>query len=309
VAIRALCIVKNEIDVVGEALRAASCWCDRIYVFDNGSSDGTWECVQELARELPAIVPFKQDSKPFTDSLRGEILRCYQREAGAGDWWCILDADEFYVDDPRAFLAQVPDRYRAVWPQRYTYLFTDSDAQSFREDPRRYAPNTPITQRLRHYVLGEYSELRFFRHDPRFTAVPVHLQPIFPQRIRLGHYAYRSPEQITVRLETRMEPMQRGEFVHEKRSNWLPDGHAAEGPATSADVPRGWEERIVPHTECNFDGGDHTLLAPLDWTPPEPGPAMHRGRPGPIKRRLMQFAKRLALAPTMSREPIEPTPH
>ena len=267
--IHGLCIVKNEADVIAQTLRAASRWCDHIYVFDNGSDDGTWQIVLDLARELPAVVPFKTDSKPFTDSLRDEILCHYRSRARSGDWWAIIDADEFMIDDPRAFLARVPQRFRAVWPQLYAYLFTDIDADCCRRDPRRFAPEVPLEERLHHYVLGEYSELRFFRHNPALKEIPVDIRPIYPDRIRLRHYGYRSPDQISIRLKTRREPMARGEFVHEKRSNWFPGGEAAAGPATAADLPRGWEERIVDHHECLIDRGLDSLMPPLPWTPPE----------------------------------------
>jgi glycosyltransferase involved in cell wall biosynthesis len=216
VAIHGLCIVKNEADVIAQTMRAASRWCDYIYVFDNGSHDRTWEIVLELAQELPAVVPFKQDAKPFTDCLRGEILRHYRSRARIGDWWAVVDADEFCIDDPRAFLAQVPDRYQAVWPQRYSYVFTDIDAYCYQQAPGSYGPEIPLTERLNHYMLGEYSELRFFRHNPRLTEIPADIGPIYPERIRMRHFGYRSPDQISIRLETRREPMERGEFIHEK---------------------------------------------------------------------------------------------
>ena len=268
-AIHGLCIVKNEADVITHTLRAASQWCDHIYVFDNGSEDETWDIVRELASELPAVVPFKQDAKPFTDSLRGEILRHYRARARTGDWWGLVDADEFYIDDPRVFLARVPDRFRTVWQQFYSFVFTDIDAEAWRKDPGRFAPDVPLTDRLHHYVLGEYSELRFFRHDPALTEVPGDQGPIYPELIRVRHYGYRSPEQIEVRLRTRREPMQRGEFIHEKRSNWLPGGDAAAGPAVEADMPRSWQERIVPHGECYVDSGLDSLMPPRPWVPPE----------------------------------------
>src|ERR1700751_529863 len=49
--IHALCLVKNEVDVLQESLISALNWCDQIYIFDNGSNDGTWELVQKLARQ------------------------------------------------------------------------------------------------------------------------------------------------------------------------------------------------------------------------------------------------------------------
>lgn len=106
--IHGLCVAKNEADIIEQTLRAAAEWCDWIYVLDNGSTDGTWEKVQALSSALPCVVPFKQDARPFDDGIRGEILRHYLPRARRGDWWCILDADEIYVDNPRVFLQGVP---------------------------------------------------------------------------------------------------------------------------------------------------------------------------------------------------------
>jgi hypothetical protein len=283
-AIHGLCIIKNEADIIEQTLRAASTWCDHIYVFDNGSSDGTWEIVHRLASELAQIVPFKQDPQPFNDSLRGDILRAYKDRARSGDWWCILDADEFYVDDPRRFLAKVPSRCLAVWPQKYVYLFTDKDAAAFDQDPERFDRGLPIQDLLRHYVRDTYSELRFFRHDPSLDELPSsdELHPVCPERIRLRHYAYRSPAQIHVRLETRREPMKRGEFIHEKRSNWVtgdasapvpvthPFTEVTPGPAKPEDFSSSWRDRIALSSDCNLDSGDDSLEPPLPWTPPSP---------------------------------------
>src|SRR5215469_2313613 len=61
VKIHGLCIVKNETDILEESLASALRWCDHIYIFDNGSTDGTWELVKNLAIEHPQIVPYKQD--------------------------------------------------------------------------------------------------------------------------------------------------------------------------------------------------------------------------------------------------------
>jgi glycosyltransferase involved in cell wall biosynthesis len=52
----AIMVVKNEVDIIAHTLRAASEWCDQIYVLDNGSDDGTWEVVEQMARENRAIV-------------------------------------------------------------------------------------------------------------------------------------------------------------------------------------------------------------------------------------------------------------
>jgi glycosyltransferase involved in cell wall biosynthesis len=269
--IHALCVARNEADILEQTLRSAAKWCDFIYVLDNGSNDGTWEKVQALARELPCITPFMQDSRPFDDGIRGKILRRYATRANRGDWWCILDADEFYIDDPREFLERVPERYRAVWMQLYVYLFTDKDLAAYRQNPALYDDCIPIEQRLRYYVNGEHSELRFFRHSDSFKYVPGNgLHPIYPRRIRLKHFAYRSPGQIRLRLDTRREPMQRGEFLHEKRANWVFGGRIVPGPAQPEDFPQSWEERVKLSSRCHFDKLDGVYIdASSPWVPPE----------------------------------------
>jgi glycosyltransferase involved in cell wall biosynthesis len=276
--IHGLCVVKNEADIIAQTLRAATGWCDRIYVLDNGSRDGTWETVQALAEDLPSIRPYRQDPRPFEDSIRGDILRAHLNLANIRDWWCILDADEFYIDDPRVFLARVPRRYNGVWMQRYEYLFTDADLAAYEQHPELYADTVPIEDRLRYYVVGEYSELRFFRHSRKLMDVPGQaLYPIYPRRIRLKHFAYRSPAQIQRRLETRLEPMQRGIFPHEKRANWLPGGTVVLGPAHPDELPRSWDERVTPSAGCHFDRRDGFYAEPVvGWIPPQRADGVRR---------------------------------
>ena len=268
--IRALCVVKNEADIIEQTLRAAASWADAIYVLDNGSHDGTWQAVQELARELPAVIPYKQNFRPFDDAIRGEILSHYIERAESEDWWCILDADEFYVDDPRQFLKEIPHRYKAVWHLQYIYLFTDDELALYQWDPEQYHV-LPVETRMRHYIVDEFSEMRFFRHRDGLTEIPVDARPVFSRRIRLKHFMYRSPEQITMRLETRREPMERGEWLHERKENWTVGasvGHLKKGPAVAQDFEQSWRDRVAASSDCYFDWRDGTYAAGPIWSPP-----------------------------------------
>ena len=223
--IHALCTLKDEDDVVAEALIAAAEWCDHIYVLDNGSTDRTWEIVNELAATIPAIVPWKVDDKPFTDSVRAEIFAHFRDRAEPGDWWCEQDADEFYVDDPRVFLRKVPEAYSVVWAASFSYYFSDRDAERYREDPELYADDVPVAEKIRYY-LNHWSEPRFFRHSDRIRweggGFPpfVHSQPVYPVRIWLKHFPYRSPQQIDKRLAARSATVAAGHFAHEAIADW-----------------------------------------------------------------------------------------
>jgi hypothetical protein len=298
--IHALCLIKNEADVIEQTLRAAAEWCDWIYVLDNGSSDGTWEVVRELSRELEAVIPFKRDLKPYSQSIRAEILRHFAHRAQVDDWWCILDADEFYIDAPRTFLRDVPVEYRAVWVELYNYLFTDRDLEAYRRDPKLYDHSVPVEQKLRYYTIAEYSDVRFFRHSrlPE-QLIPELLHPIYPRRIRMKHFMYRSPEQIRGRLETRAEAMQRGSFVHEKRANWTAGDVAAPGPVEPADLTQSWQGRVVDHSTCYYDALDGAFEEPSAWTPPTRPPLRVRVR---LRARTLVRELRLARHRSHKRE-------
>ena len=259
-AIHAISLIRNEADIIEDNLSSASRWADHIYVMDNGSTDGTWELVQELAKGIPNIVPYKQDPRPFADSLRDEVYQHFKKRSRRGDWWAVLDADEFYIDDPVEFLSQVPEVYRTVWPQLYTYLVTHEDLD--KADESRPRANL---ERLRHFKLVAYTEVRFARDDGQLHVFPPYdPHPVYPRRIRMRHYPYRSADQIAQRIETRREAMRHGEFVHEKRNNW-PQGCDIKGPAAEAELPESWEERIVSGADYLVDTGPDSLPPPLHW--------------------------------------------
>lgn len=161
--IHGLCLVKNEADVLNETFISALHWCDHVYVFDNGSNDGTWELVRQLANQHLQIVPYKQDDVLYTNGLRADIFTAFRSNARSQDWWCALDADEFYIDDPRIFLTKIPNRFQTVWSASLNYYFTDRDATAYRQDTINFL-NTPVQKRLRYYC-SNWGELRFFRHS------------------------------------------------------------------------------------------------------------------------------------------------
>jgi glycosyltransferase involved in cell wall biosynthesis len=269
-----MCIIKNEADIIEQTLTAAATWCDHIYIFDNGSEDGTWELVQKLAARHPQIVLFKQDPKPFTDSLRAEIFSAYRHRSNEGDWWCRLDADEFYVDDPRVFLAKVPVSYNVVWTANLSYYFTDRDADLYRADASLYSDEMPVHQKCRYYI-NHWSEPRFFRYandlvwsegDGGHPAENPRTR-VYPARVTLQHFAYRSPQQIEKRLRTRRPALDNGVFPHEAVPNWgdaiaqirrggTDSMHQAMGQASERHWANSWEERIVSAASLDFDAHD-----------------------------------------------------
>jgi glycosyltransferase involved in cell wall biosynthesis len=138
-------------------LTQASRWCDRIYVLDNGSTDQTWHIANEVALTHPQVVPYRREMAPFNDALRGDIFNRYKSDAQVGDWWCRLDADEIYIDDPRAFLAAVPHSHHVVWAVHLQYYLTELDLVRFSPDDENAPPPEITSENLPRYYIANYS--------------------------------------------------------------------------------------------------------------------------------------------------------
>jgi glycosyltransferase involved in cell wall biosynthesis len=244
-------VTKNEADVIDYTLRSAAQWADRVYVLDTGSTDDTWARVQEQARRFPAIVPFKSENLSFNDWRRGEVFNAFRHEAGPDSWWCRLDSDEIYLDDPRAFLAAVPRRHHVVWSAHFQYYFTREDLARCPPTPQE-RPTIDETNRPRYY-LNNASEPRFFRHRAGLQwtqgAWPRHLGVVHPRRIRVRHFQYRSPQQIQLRLNTRHLAAKAGyAFRHNPETHWEEKlRNAADLHLDDGRSPLQLDEAAMPH--------------------------------------------------------------
>ncbi len=271
-----ICLVKNEADVIQQSLKAALRWCDYIYVYDNGSTDNTWEYVNSLAKENSKIIPFKKEAKPFHNGLRSEVFNCYRDDVADGDWWCILDADEFYIDDPRLFLAKVNAPYSTVWSASFQYYFTDKDWERYQRNPDAFADNVSVEDKLRYYI-NNWSERRFFRHHSRLEwkedqGSPRNMGAVYPVRIWLKHYQYRSPKQIQRRLFVRTEV--REIFVHEAQREWKKTVLNTSLTSKKTTMPRSespnWKDRIMSADDLCYDAQNMKYVVREDLMPALP---------------------------------------
>jgi len=206
--VHCITLCKNEVDVINVCLSQAIKWADYIYVYDGGSTDGTWEVVKRLNH--PAIIPWKQDSKVFREGLRAEVFNEFRHQSSKGDWWLQLNVDEFYVGNPRIFFSRVPRRQDFVWGIMAEYALTEKDITSIDFS----LPFEQVMPLLRYYYVA-WSEPRAFRYRDGLIwnedwAWPQHAGVIAKGRIVYKHYPCRSPKQLQVRWNTRKENRDRG---------------------------------------------------------------------------------------------------
>ena len=274
--IHSLCIAKNEADVIEQTLSAAAVWSDFIYFYDNGSQDGTWEKVLTLSKSLPQIIPYRQDNRPFNNGLRGEMFNHFRGRSRSGDWWCRLDADEIYIDNPRIFLAKVPPQTLSVWSSSFQYYLSDLDVARYQQNSAAYANSVPVEEKCRYYI-NNWSEIRFFRNQPDIAWYPQERWPAvvvaaraYPVRIWLKHYQYRSPQQIQQRLDIRKAARDRGSssFLHEAQSNW--QANTLTGQSSTLAGPTattGWQSRVLPADQLCHDNHDGHYVTREDLLP------------------------------------------
>jgi glycosyltransferase involved in cell wall biosynthesis len=251
-----MCLTKNEADIIRECLKEASEWADRIFVYDGESTDGTWEIVNEMSNDC--IVPWKRDGKVFREGLRAEIFERFRHESSEEDWWCELNADEFYVEDPRSFLKKVTDGYHVVWATAIQYYLTYQDVQEY-DFVGQFSEDR---EKIRYYKANS-AERRFFRYRERLTwklndAWPKHLGLVYPEKLRFRHFHLRSPQQIQTRLDVRRDNRERG------FEGW---DHAKE---------EDWREKLRSREELNYDQKGEELVVDENLIPDHLEPKWQR---------------------------------
>lgn len=218
--INAICMVKNEADIILEALSNALHFCHRIYVFDNGSTDGTSELLDEFIFANPSVVLAERSDEVFKNQLRNRVYNQYHHLYSADDWWYILDADELLTSNPKAMLEQASRQGRdtmRVWQAQF--YFTDHDLAHFEQEDTRL----PVTQRRRYYRIN-WREVRFFKNHPDKKwpeivsgRIPPFCGKYYAKSPICCHYAQRTPEQIQQRINIRIDNPY--SFFHLKKGN------------------------------------------------------------------------------------------
>jgi glycosyltransferase involved in cell wall biosynthesis len=220
--INAICLVKNEDDVIAQSLRFATQYCDRIYVIDNGSTDDTWTIVNDAARQNPAIVPFEQTQLPYGDWLRARVFNEIHTTLSDDHWWMILDADEFFAEDPRlAIDAAVRQRADVITTWQIQFYFTEQDLDAWTDGRDRR--EELIFNRRRYYQIN-WQEPRLFRNrstrrwdTSANIKVPDGLSRTSSYRPFNRHYQFRDPEQMKKRVALRYgHPL----FPHVQSAEW-----------------------------------------------------------------------------------------
>ena len=104
-------ICKDEIKYLDKWYNALKDEVDYITVLDTGSTDGTWEALQELSKKDPKVIIAQQEIKPWRfDVARNKAMELIPKDAVI---WISIDLDE-------AFEAGFAKVLQETWRPNYT---------------------------------------------------------------------------------------------------------------------------------------------------------------------------------------------
>jgi len=203
-----LLLVRDEADLIEECLSHLLTWCDAVHIYDTGSTDGTWDIIQELARRDRRINPVAREEVFYSDSLRAMVFDRVRHAFRGGDWIARLDADEFAHAHPptwiTANLSRIESRIRALF---FEFVIRRSDVEAEAGDIPASA-RLPIDTRRRWYYMDPHPEYRLFRYRrfmrwPHDRAIPLSCGLTAYERLPIRHYRCRDVEQVKRRCAVR----------------------------------------------------------------------------------------------------------
>ncbi|MFB6258245.1 MAG: glycosyltransferase family 2 protein [Flavobacteriales bacterium] len=241
--IYAICLVRNELDIIDRTIEHALGWADKLLIVDNASDDGTWERIQE--RKGNRLIPVTRTEDLYSDALRGRGFNAFRSELEEGDWWAIQDADEFFYDDPRSFLPRIEHKYHVVASKKVDRRIPKEWTEG--PDALQEAP-PPTPQGIPYFTSYAWSELRFFRHRPRLkwpegAIWPKRIGIVAPERIRVEHYPLRSLEQVRKKYEEKIA-------VHHQDPRFFRHIASAED----------WKDMLPDKQELLYDDGEQDIF-------------------------------------------------
>ena len=164
-------LVHNEDVFVGEAIRNAATFCDRFHVADHMSTDGTWDVVRELARELDHVEAVRV-------RRTGDSHALVEAYAGTDTWVFGVDGDELY--DPAGlarFREQLLDgAYRGYFSVKSNVLnCVEIDRRRKLAAGYLSPPSRSITKLFNFAAIDSWTRVyRQYMHDGEIAFRPGH---------------------------------------------------------------------------------------------------------------------------------------
>lgn len=213
-------LVKDEEDIIEQTLLSLRKHGNfrRIFVFDNLSSDRTYEIARKFASDTLIV---RQVPTEFSDQLKFDLIAAHRDQFAPGDWITTLDGDELYCS-PLADCVAAAESEGANCIEHNTVQFYLTEA----EDSYDFDPAQAASEQRRHYLLN-YGELRAFRYAEGMelsadSTKGRHQHFIKAHRnFPVLHFQYRSRRQVERRAQLRLQNNRHsGNWGHVQSTDW-----------------------------------------------------------------------------------------
>ena len=162
-------LVHNEDEFVERAVRNAAGFCDRFYVADHMSTDGTWDAISRVAAELDHVEPVRVRAT-------GESHALVESYAGTDTWVFGVDGDELYDPDGLGrFRGELLDgAYREFFSLKSNVLnVTDLDRTSGTASGYLSPPSRSVTKLFNFAAIDSWTDCyRQYMHDGEIAFRP-----------------------------------------------------------------------------------------------------------------------------------------
>ncbi len=203
-------LLRDEEDILSQCLDHLLTWADTVYILDTGSTDSSWEIVQDYAKRDKRIVPWKYQPIVYDDNLRSWMFHHLREKFDDGDWVLRLDADEFYhVAPPRWVKERARPFEGHAKLQWYFFRLTRQEVADWEAGRETTADRVrPIRERRRFYQVARYAEPRMFKYRrtmrwPEGQSFPYNAGLVARERLPILHYPHRDPQQLVERVKLR----------------------------------------------------------------------------------------------------------
>lgn len=205
-------LMRNEADVGPQAiLHMLEQGVDRVLAVDNGSTDGTYDALRELAVAHPVYVAQDRLSA-FYQAEKVTLLGEVARHAGA-DWVVPFDADEFWFSHERSLADQLRSLRAAVARATIFNLFPLEPISAVDRSSVFRLDTTPSAQPKVAYRTHRMAAVGMGSHGveragERWTGLVV------------AHLPWRSREQLERKARQGTGALDAGDLSHEFSSHW-----------------------------------------------------------------------------------------
>ncbi|MGQ9720644.1 MAG: glycosyltransferase family 2 protein [Candidatus Jordarchaeum sp.] len=216
--VAALTLMKNEADILPFKLKFMEDQVDYYLFLDNDSDDNSLEIVSAH----PKTVFCDIIKETYRTTLRDILIEKAQEFIGNEDWMVYIDPDEVPFFNIKDTIQKISSEYNCALIHRPFFFFTKEMFIKWNEDKeyREKILNFDI-RNYNYFANTDHGEIRMVKNSKingerlKLTQLKMAIpRPdpaiIFDGELYFGHYQYRNPEQMKIRLETRKDAIERG---------------------------------------------------------------------------------------------------